>query len=124
MEINKDIKSMINDTRLEAPDDFEKVMIALGQRSEMLSDTFSSHMVPISNSIFEISEEIKKENKKLQNLESDLNIVKTEALKVNFRLDSLETEVKRLRKDFNNKTDHVLEKFNIMIELLSKMAHG
>ncbi len=99
-----------------------KSVFDLDQRYRELNGSLATYLPKLSETTSEINENITKNNKHFLNSENDIGSLKTEVLKANFRLDSLENEINSIRKDLNNKTELMIGKLSQMVDLLTKIS--
>lgn len=123
MDYSKDAETTHNPSIIK-PESLDEAVFEMESNARQFNGSISNHIALISNSTNEIRDELIKENRSLNSMEGDLGMLKNEVLKSNFRLDTLEMELKNFRKDFNSKTDFMIAKFNQMVDLLAKIAHG
>jgi hypothetical protein len=114
------LKAHYVDSRTTDISELTKTVIDLDRQSRMMEETLGTQCAQMNEKLALIDDTARKNQRRFISVEEDIRLIRTETARTNLRLETIETEIKNVHKEFSQKSDLIIGKFNQIIELLRR----
>jgi chromosome segregation ATPase len=99
-----------------------KAVVDLDRQFRIVEDSLGTQFTRMNEKLAGIDDEMKKNQKRFVGIEDEVQMIRTETVRTNMRLETMEMELKSIHKELSHKSDLIIGKFNQVIELLSRIT--